>query len=63
MNALVTDVAGDRVVGIDANNVGSPDSIFLFSGEFCIELNRGEFLATVLRAYGLGSADRMELAL
>lgn len=57
MTTLVPDISGDRVLGIDGKNPMNPDSIFLFSGQsFCIELNREEFLKSVLRAYGLGSA-------
>lgn len=54
MTTLVSDVSGDRVLGMDAENPLNPDSIFLFSGQgFCIELDREDFLRTVLRAYGL----------
>lgn len=65
MTTLVSDVSGDRVLGIDAVNPLNPGSIFLFSGQsFCIELDREEFLRTVLRAYGIrDAAASLEVAL
>lgn len=53
----VADVENMRTLHIDASNKKTPQSVFIRCGAFCMEVDRGVFVAAISAAFDMLSIE------